>query len=136
MVGSEFCLLLLAVDNQDGAGVQVAVLGRFPQVPVLLEQDRVADSEPTGDDPGCAGEDRADQPTLLVLHLHLSNAGPCAIAAWLVGDGHDPSVVVGAVWSEWHSPAGFTWAQIFSRSRLTEAGPVVFAKGLGSGQRR
>ena len=92
--------------------------------------------EPLGDEPGCVREDRADEPTLLVLHLHLSNAGPCAIVAQLVGDGHDPSVVVGAVWSEWHSPAGNTWAQIFSRSRLTEAGPVVFAKGLGSGQRR
>ena len=138
MVGSEFLLLLLAVDNQDGVSVQVAVLGSFAQVlvPVPLEQDRVADSEPTGDDPGCVGEDRADEPTLLVLHLHLSNAGNCAIAAQLVGDGHNSSVVVGAVRSEWHSPTGNTWTEILLWLRLTVVGPVVFAEGLGSGQRR
>ena len=43
MVGTELCLLLLAVDNQDGVGVHVAVLSGLAQVPVPLEQDRVTD---------------------------------------------------------------------------------------------
>ena len=133
MVGSEFRLLLLAVDHHDGVGVQMTILSRLDQVLVAFEQDWIADCD-ASEYSGSVAVHSPDEPScVLVVQFHQIHAGKCAFAAQLVGVGHHSRIEVRAVWPEWHSTAGYTWARLLPRLRSSPGGPVVFAEGLWRG---
>ena len=83
MVGSEFCLLRLAVDNHDGVGAQVAFLRRLAQVLLLVpfEQHRIAHLEPSENSRSVGGDGDNVAKAVPVLQFHLIHAGDCEVSA-------------------------------------------------------
>ena len=113
MIGTELLLLHLAVDNHDGVGAHVAVLGRLAQVLVLLEQHCIADLEPLCDvdrGVGVSSEDETSS-SVLVLQFHQTLARILHLPAQLVDDGHNSGITVRVVWPEWYGPAGYPSAE-------------------------